>query len=86
MTGTRRPESPEIEIRPASERVLEAVAEETAADPLEFEQPLADAIDADALDALFRRDDGAAAVEFTYLGYLVQVSADDSVSVRQEDR
>lgn len=62
-----------------TEAVVSAVAEEANVSPLELE-PLADAVDPDALNALF--DGGTAvAVEFTYHGFAVSVSGDGRVSV-----
>jgi hypothetical protein len=65
---------------PPSTTVVEAVAAATETDPNELE-PLYSAVDPDALDALFA-DTGtrraAGHIEFTYCGFAVVVSRDDS--------
>lgn len=65
--------------------VIEALAEARGVSPLEIEQPLYDAVDPDALDALFERGDDAlksGRVVFTTSGYEVTVTARDEVYVR----
>lgn len=69
-------------------RVVEAVAEREGIDPLEVSPPLHDAIDPNALDALFeptasgRRADGT--VSFTYHGYRVRVESDGRIALGDE--
>lgn len=74
------------EHRAASQAVVDAVAEAEGVSPLEL-RPLARAIDSDALDALVAsmdgRPDGSAGVEFAYGGYLVTVTGDGRVHVRE---
>ena len=65
----------------ASERVLDAVATEEGCSPLDFDRPLNDVIDPDALDAIFREDAPTASVAFPYLGYRVVVRGDGQVTV-----
>lgn len=62
-----------------SEEVIEAVANEEGLDPAELRSPLYDAIDPDALDALFRNSAGA--VSFEYHGYAVVVTSDGIVQL-----
>lgn len=66
---------------PPSYRVLEAIADREGTDPLEFDELLAEALDPDALDGLFRPGQTAGRVEFPYLGYRVVVHADGSVDL-----
>lgn len=68
---------------PVSQRVISAVAELTGTDPVALE-PLYDAVDPDALDALFATGQGRSQrasrrVEFSYNGCDVEVSADGAV-------
>ena len=60
-----------------STRVIEAVAKKEDVSPIDLLPPLYDAIDPDALDALFQMQWGANAqrveVEFTYRNYLIRV-------------
>ena len=72
--------------RPPSELVIEAVASQADVDPLDFEVPLGDVIDPDALDALFARgfaeEPRTGRVEFTYGEYRVTVVSEvEGVSV-----
>lgn len=71
---------------PLSQTVVEAVARAEGADALDLEVPLYDAIDPDALDALFQSGDGY--IEFVYYGYEVTVGGDGRVSIddRSVDR
>ena len=64
-----------------STRVLETVADKRGCTPIELERPLFDAIDPDALDALFSGDSRSGAVEFSYLGYRIIVSSEGDVTV-----
>lgn len=72
-----------------SERVVEAVADETGTDPLELD-PLYRAVDPDCLDRIFRGDRSVAGrdarrLEFTFGGCRVIVSGDGSVAVSSVD-
>lgn len=62
-----------------SSAVLAAVAEREGVEPAELDRPLFDAIDPDALDALFER--GSGRVRFTYLGYTVVAHSDGRVDL-----
>lgn len=66
---------------PASERVIETVAVREGIDPVDLEPPLYEAIDTEALDAVFTAPgDGTATsleVAFTYCGYDLRVTRDD---------
>ena len=69
-----------------SRAVVEAVADHEGVDPVDLKPSLYDAVDPEALDAMFRgaaTDAGEATpeVEFTYHGHRVRVSADGSVSL-----
>lgn len=71
---------------PLSQVVVEAVASAEGVDPLDLEVPLYDAVDPDALDALFRSGatvDGR--VEFEYHGYEVTVTGDGHVTLDAAD-
>jgi len=71
--------SPENES--VSERVVQAVATTSNADPLEL-PPLYDAVDPDALDALVTGiADGK--VTFTYAGYEVTLTSDGAVTTEE---
>jgi len=67
-----------------TERIVEATTDVAGADALDL-PPLYDAVDPDALEALYDRDgvDGPE-VEFTYAGCGVTVRGDGSVSVAPE--
>lgn len=69
------------EQKSVTECVLAAIEDARGIEPLEFEQPLFEVIDPDALDALFRHDGSDVSVEFSYLGYDVHVSSDGHVTV-----
>lgn len=77
------PASPVDHSEPLSQAVVEAVARAEDADALDLEVPLYDAIDPDALDALFQSDDASVGgyIAFDYYGYEVTVAADGRVSV-----
>jgi hypothetical protein len=67
---------------PLSRLVVETVAGAEGVDPLELGVPLYEAVDPDALDALFRSNDSVEGViEFTYYGYEVRVSSSGHVSL-----
>ena len=63
-----------------TEAVIAAVADAEDVSPLELD-PLACAIDPDALNALYEDGRDGVAVEFAYSGYEVDVSRDGRVSV-----
>lgn len=63
----------------ASEAVVATVADRAGADPIDL-PPLYDAIDPDALDAIFR-DGRPGRVSFEYVGYEVTVCGRDQVTV-----
>lgn len=67
---------------PLSEAVLSAVAAQSDTDELAL-APLNDAIDPDALDALFegKRTSGGETIAFEYAGSLVECASDGSVDV-----
>lgn len=72
---------------PLSQLVVEAVARTEGVDPLDLEVPLYDAVDPDALDALFQS--GATVeghVEFEYYGYEVTVTGDGCVTLDPTSR
>ncbi len=64
--------------------ITEQVAAKKGVDPLDL-PPLHTAIDPDALAALVNHRDAAAEldVQFSYAGYLVSVTGDGAVSVRE---
>lgn len=66
--------------------VVETIASREGVDSAELDVPLYEAVDPDALDALFRkapaaRSGGPVRIEFTYCGYRVTVGSDGSVQV-----
>ena len=65
-----------------SRSVIEAVAAREGVDPTELSEPLARAVDPDALDSLFTRSSGH--VMFTYQGYEVCVSSSGDVSLTND--
>ena len=70
-----------------TESVIECVARESGRTALEL-PPLWNAIDPDALDAMFEPTkaghERSGRVQFSYCGYLVTVEADDDVTVTLE--
>lgn len=74
MGGNERPG------QTASEAVLSAVAEAKGVDERELAVPLYEAIDPDALDALFRNGQGE--VTFQYHDYHVTVDHTNAVELR----
>lgn len=66
-------------------RILEAVAEREGTSPVEFDTPLWDVVDPDALEALFRSEDAAGRVSFTYLGHRVHVYSDGRIALTDAD-
>lgn len=79
--------SPSVEgERSASERVIDAVADREGVEPTALDVPLFAAIDPERLDELVRSaaDGGGGSklrVEFTYLGYDIEVTSDRGVNV-----
>lgn len=74
---------------PLSERVVAKVAETMNVDPTELD-PLYEAVDADALDALFSpKMDGTprtrGSIDLTYCEHRVSVGSDGTVDVRYVD-
>lgn len=67
-----------------STKVVEAIAEELGVDPTDLETPLCEAIDTDALDALFRGQGHSVVVSFSHYGYRVVVQEDGGVDVTLE--
>ncbi|RQG94090.1 HalOD1 output domain-containing protein [Natrarchaeobius chitinivorans] len=64
--------------------IVEAIAEHDGTTPEKLHPPLHDAIETDALDALFTPDDAdrrPSAVEFTYDEYTVRVDADAEITI-----
>jgi len=68
---------------PLSTAVVQAVAEAKGVDQTEVETPLAEVIDPEALDSLFR--DGTGRVSFRYLGCSVSVEHNGTVEVVAEE-
>lgn len=73
---------------PPSQAVVERVADAENVDPLALDVPLYDAVDPDALDALFGPTDGAprttGRVTFVYYGHTVVVASDGTVTLPDE--
>lgn len=70
-----------------SQVVVEAVASAEGVDPLDLEVPLYEAVDPDALDALFQSGTTVEGrVEFEYYGYEVAVTGDGCVTLDAADR
>ena len=72
---------------PLSAVVVQAVADAEGVDPIELQRPLYEAIDPDALDALFGGSDPDATtlpgrVEFAYHGYTVVARSDGTVLIQ----
>lgn len=83
------PEQTHTESRQTSELVIEAIAEQADVDPLEFDVPLGEVVDPDALDSLFDPQYGEPRrrghVEFVYQDYSVTVVSEaDGVSIDVE--
>lgn len=72
---------------PLSLRVVEAVAAFRGVDPLELD-PLAESIDADALNGLFSpvSAGNTADISFTYEGVRVTVTSRGDIDLREADR
>lgn len=69
--------------RPLSEAVVDAVAAEENVEPEELAQPLYPAVDPDALNSLFRTDDGEVAIR--YLDYEIVAHAGGTIEVTSAD-
>jgi len=63
-----------------SQTVVQAIAEARGTSPLAL-PPLADALDPDALDALYAAERAVSRVTFEYAGYSVAVAPDRTVTV-----
>ena len=72
------------EARPVSAVVVAAVAALENCRPEEL-PPLNDVVDTDALSAIFAQGTDDACVVFPYCDYVVQVRADDVVSVHEPE-
>lgn len=69
-----------------TQQVLTAIATREGTSPVDLDQPLYDAIDPDALNALFSGPTPPVSVQFTYLGYEVVVRGDGTVDVTDADQ
>lgn len=67
-----------------SDRILDAIAEKEGTSPLEFDRPLNDVIDLDALDSLFHTGNTGGRVEFTYMDYRIVVKGNDDIEISEE--
>lgn len=68
--------------RALSTAVVKAVAEAEGVDPCDLSESLADVVDPDALDELFRDRPGAEGrVQFRFCEYRVTVTSDDQIAV-----
>ncbi|MFC7135816.1 HalOD1 output domain-containing protein [Halobaculum litoreum] len=83
MSSARRVVAREDVEGPVSAVVAAAVAEAEGFRPTAG-ATLYDAVDPDALDALYRREGTAVSVSFTHLGYRVSVDRDGTVTVAPE--
>jgi hypothetical protein len=64
-------------------RVVRAIAEREAVDPIRLDPPLNEVVDPDALDAMFAGPTACGVVRFTYRDFVVQVAADGRVRVEE---
>ena len=69
---------------PAAMAVIKAVADKVGIDPVDLTDPLSDAIDPDALDAVCRYS--SAHVTFEYHGYFVTVDSTNQVELSDAHR
>lgn len=73
---------------PPSQAVIELVAEAEDVDPVDLDVPLYDAVDPEALDALFESTAGSSRLNgqttFEYLGHTVVVASDGTVELADE--
>ncbi|WP_227376328.1 HalOD1 output domain-containing protein [Haladaptatus halobius] len=65
-----------------SDLIIQQVADAAECDPCDL-PPLYEAIDPDALDALYRH--GSPAVEFDYAGYHISIAAEQMISIDKDD-
>jgi hypothetical protein len=70
--------------RSPSARVVEAVADELDVEPIDLETPLAEVIDTDALDNLFKGSGDSVVVCFSYYGYRIVVEEDGDVTLTED--
>lgn len=78
------PRSVEVSVTPAesvSDAVVMAISDETST-PVEECEPLYDAVNPDALDALCSSFSGDGAVSFAYNGYDVTVTDEETIVLR----
>lgn len=68
---------------PVTVQIIERIADREQLDPRDLDRPLYDAVDPDALDALFRCDDADVTVEFRYLGYRVVVDGEGEIEITE---
>jgi hypothetical protein len=80
--------NPSVAESPPSQSVVERIAEAENTDPVNLDTPLYDAIDPDALDALFSPVDEARSlpgqVTFSYYGYTVTVDSSGDVALAED--
>lgn len=67
-----------------SDRLLAALAKKEGTSPLEFDRPLNDVVDLDALDRLFRKSGMEGTVEFSYIGYRVVIDENGDIEISGE--
>lgn len=70
---------PTPEVASLCTRIVREVAEKKGVDAMDLQPPLYDAINPDAMDALFGGSDGE--LTFEYCGYSVSIDSDREVSV-----
>lgn len=68
-----------------TQQVISAIATREGKSPMELDQPLYDAVDPDALNALFSGRTPPVSVQFAYLGYVVVVRGDGTIDVTDVD-
>lgn len=67
-----------------SHAVVRAVADAEGVDPTELDTPLYEAVDPDALDALYRENENSVTrMQFAYYGYRVTVHGDAELEVEK---
>lgn len=69
---------------PSSMRVVEAVADELDTDPTELETPLAEAIDTDALDNLFKGPGNSVMISFSYYDHRISVEENGDITLTED--
>jgi hypothetical protein len=85
MEGTSKNRSSHQDVAPST-AVIEAIADYQGTDSMRLKEPLYEAIDPDALDALIANSEAGngyspTTVEFSYNGCRVRVSGDGAVEV-----